>query len=114
LSRASAIAFLPVAVTALRSGQALWFFLALLALCAFESNRYRLSSIVRLLSVVAQLGAVFGLFLLGLTVAFYAESGRQAPFLGGVIILIFLGIVLMALGAVVGAIGTLKTAVAEP
>jgi hypothetical protein len=114
LSRVAALGLLPIALTVLRFGQPLWFILALLSVCAFESNRYRVSSITRLLSVIAQLGALLGLIALGGTIAFYAESGRQAPVLRGVIIVLVLGIVFVALTAFVGAVRTLRASVVEP
>ena len=66
------------------------------------------------MSLVAQLGAILGLVLVGVSVAFYAESGRQAPFLRGAAILLVLGAVLVALGAFVGALRTVKGSAAEP
>jgi len=113
LSRVAAIVMLLMIPMTLSLG-AMWFILALLSGCAFESNRYRVSSIVRLLSVVLQVGAILGLVALGMTVAFLAESGRDAPFLRGVIILVVVGIVVMVLPAFVGALGTLRSSVAEP
>ena len=88
--------------------------LALLSVCAFESNRYRVSSIIRLLSLVAQLGALLGLVALGVTVAFYAESGRQSHIMRGSTVLIVLGIALVAVAAFVGGVRTLRDSVAEP
>jgi len=113
LSRVISIALLPAAVTALQSGQALWVFLVLSSLVAFESNRYRLPSTIRLLAVLAQVACVLGLVAVGATVAFYAESGRQAPFLRGLAVLLVLGLVLMALAALVGAVRTLAPALAQ-
>jgi len=112
-SRVTAIALLPAALTALQSRQAMWVFFVFSSLAAFESNRYRLSSTVRLLAVVAQVACVLGLVAFGMTVAFYAESGRQAPFLRGLAVLFVLGIVLMALRALVGAVRTLAPSLAE-
>jgi len=83
-SRVTSIALLPAALTALQSRQAMWLFFVLSSLAAFESNRYRLPSIVRLLAVVAQVAYVLGLVALGATVAFYAESGRHRPHSSGV------------------------------
>ena len=114
VSRVAAIALIPVAVVASRSGQILWLILALAAVCAFESNRYHLPSIARLLSVLAQLGAILGLLMLGATVAFFAESGRQAPVLRGLVLLIVAGIVFVAFSAFMGAVRTLSLSVAEP
>ena len=114
LSRAAAIAILPIALVVLRLGQPVWFTLTLSAVAAFESNRYRVSSLTRLLSVVAQLGAIISVVALGGTVAFYAESGRQAPILRGLVILILLGVALVPLAALVGAVLTLRDSVVEP
>jgi hypothetical protein len=114
LSRAAAIAILLLALVVLRLGQPVWFTLALLAVAAFESNRYRVSSLTRLLSVVAQLGAIIGVVVVGGAVALYAESGRQAPVLRGLAILIFLGVALVPLAAFVGAVRTLRDSVGEP
>jgi hypothetical protein len=94
-------------LTALQSRQAVWFLFVLASLAAFESNRYRLPSTVRLLAIVVQVAFVIGLIALGVTVAFYAESGRQVPLLRGLAVLLVLGLVLMALGALVGAVRTL-------
>lgn len=113
-SRVAAIVLVLIALKALQWAQPLWFIAALVAVGAFESNRYRLSSIARLLSVVTQLGVVVALGMLGWSIAFYAESGRQAPFLRGVVVLLVLGIVLVTLDAVVGAARTLRSSVVEP
>jgi CDP-diglyceride synthetase len=114
LSRVAAIVLLPITLTVLRVGQPWWFILALLSVCAFETNRYRVASIAGLLAVVAQLGAILGLLALGVTVAGFAESGRDAPVLRGVTILFILGMEAILVGAFVGAVRTLRSSVAEP
>jgi hypothetical protein len=113
LSRVTSIALLPAALTALQSGQPLWVFLGVSSVVAFESNRHRLPSTVRLLAVVAQLACVCSLVALGVTAAFYAESGRQAPFLRGLAVLVVLALAVMALRALVGAVRTLAPSLAQ-
>lgn len=98
----------PYIIAALRHGPR-WHVLlpVLLVGLAFETNRYRVPSPVRLLALIIEIGGLIGLVLVTFLLAGYAESGRR----GYEIVLVGLALAgLLAIGivAVVGAAKTLR------
>ena len=109
-SRVAALAPLPFALTALRSGAVGYALLAIATSIAFESNCHRVASIVRLLAIVVQVLGLLALVALVVTMAMYAEAGHRGYEYMSVLLWLTLGgLLYVGVVATVGAARTLRT-----
>ena len=109
LSRVAALFILPLALSALRIGAGWYAFLAIATSLAYESNRHRVPSIVRLLAIVMQALGLLAFAALVVMMAMYAEAGHRGyEYISVLLWLVLAAVLFVGVVATVAAARTLR------